>query len=208
MDASPTLITTLALCSYAAPLSQLIHAMKFQHRWSVARSLAQAMGMALAPQVQAILQTDARVRPATTWQVVPVPLSRQRWLERGFNQAEVLAEGLLGAMLRGAAAASSSLGPVSIIGDTGPVEARIARSVARWLSRTRETTAQTLVEPGQRFENLAQAFQATRDCAGAHIILVDDVMTTGATLDSATQALLEAGAARVIRVVLARADSP
>lgn len=185
-------VTTLALCSYAPPLDRMVQAMKFQRRWAVGRSLADALGKGVAATL--LDHMDGKGPPGTTaydkglgWFVTPVPLSPERWLDRGFNQAELLAEGIRGGLRQYCGSAPPSV---------------------RLLERTRHTTAQTLVEPGQRSGNLAQAFRIRRPCFGQRVILVDDVMTTGATLDSATRTLIDAGASEVIRVVLARADSP
>jgi len=115
--------------------------------------------------------------------VVPVPLSAERLAARGYNQAELLAR---------AYAELSGL--------------RCAPRAAR---RVRDTETQVGLSPRQRRLNVANAFGAERRLAGGQpIILVDDVCTTGATLDSCAAALLEAGAAQVWGLTLARARQP
>ena len=113
--------------------------------------------------------------------VLPVPLSRERLQERGFNQAALLARHIAGAKV-----------------DT----ALLLRLVA--------TEAQSSLPRSQRLRNLHRAFavEPTRATAlqGQRLVLVDDVMTTGATLNAAAQALRAAGAAHITALVVARTD--
>jgi len=111
--------------------------------------------------------------------VVPVPLSDQRLRQRGFNQALLLAQQLCS-----------------------------QRCLEQGLIRWRDTAAQSGLSRQDRLLNLAHAFmvppQSAQRLRGARVVLVDDVMTTGATLRACTQALLAAGVAKVDVVVLAR----
>jgi len=104
--------------------------------------------------------------------VVPVPTGTARRRERGYNQAELLARAL-------AAATGRAHDP-------------------RLLVRTRATATQTALHPGERRANVARAFAVPAGLAaelrGEHVIVVDDVWTTGATALACVQALLEAGA--------------
>ncbi len=113
--------------------------------------------------------------------IVPVPLHPRRRRERGFNQAEVLARRLARLLAIPTAGAA--------------------------LSRVRLTLPQVGLSDAERAENVRGAFRIVRPdvVAGRKILLVDDVMTTGATVRSASAALLGAGALRVGVLTLARA---
>jgi ComF family protein len=110
--------------------------------------------------------------------VVPVPLHwRRRW-SRGYNQSEVLAE-----------AWAQSL--------RVPLE-------RRWLRRVRSTVLQTSLTPTARHENVRGAFRTRSDprIRGSVVLLIDDVLTTGATASEAAKVLKRAGADRVVVAVL------
>jgi ComF family protein len=114
--------------------------------------------------------------------LVPVPLHPRRERERGFNQAERLSASL-----------AESLG---------------LRHEPRALVRRLDTPSQTGLRSRDRRQNVAGAFAVRRRAAVANrpVILVDDVMTTGATARACARALREAGAAEVRVVVAARVD--
>ncbi len=113
--------------------------------------------------------------------VVPVPLHwRRRW-QRGFNQSELLAE---------------------------RVAERYGLRPLRALRRVRATASQAGLTSSKRRANVSGAFAATKIQAveGRRILLVDDVMTTGATATACGSALKRAGALRVTVLTLARVD--
>jgi ComF family protein len=119
--------------------------------------------------------------------LVPVPLHRARQRERGFNQAEVLARGLV----RGLKKAGKAAPQVD----------------ADCLARTRPTLPQAGLSFRARQENVRGVFKVTETggVSGRDVVLIDDVMTTGATLSSCASALKKAGAQRVAALTLARA---
>ena len=124
--------------------------------------------------------------------VVPVPLHPRKLRRRGFNQALALACGALRARLH----------PVP----RGSGRPRLERDLLR---RVRDTPELGRQGPGARRAQVAWAFAVAdpRRVHGLRFVIVDDVMTTGATLDACGEALLEAGAKEVRVVALARAVS-
>lgn len=111
--------------------------------------------------------------------VVPVPLHKRRKLARGFNQSELLAQNFAG---------------------------RLNLQFLRPLTRHKNSKRQVDLEKTERFENVKNSIIAepTREIQGRKIILVDDVATTGATLNECAKALKTAGAAEVWGLVVAR----
>ena len=133
----------------------------------------------LAPALGALLAHRAPLSAAAYDVIIPVPLhiSRLRW--RGFNQAQLLAVHFAG---------PCTIDPHS-------------------LARVRPTRPQVDLHESERRRNVAGAFRVTRPARidGRRILLVDDVFTTGATVDECSDALLRAGAHSVDVLVLARA---
>ena len=113
-----------------------------------------------------------------TSHIVPVPLGKERRKERGFNQVEEVAKRVAG-----------ELG-INLETDL--------------IIRTRETESQVSLPRHKREENMRGAFKATRHADPSHTyILVDDVTTTGATLQATIDALKESGAEHIIPLALA-----
>ncbi|MDQ6719146.1 MAG: hypothetical protein M3Z17_12475 [Gemmatimonadota bacterium] len=116
--------------------------------------------------------------------LVPVPLNRQREKERGYNQSRLIAD---------AVSASWNI----------PVWADA-------IERTRATRSQTELSPEERRANVTGSvrFQSRRgDLDGSHIVLVDDVVTTAATLNECARALYDAGARIISYATFGRARS-
>ena len=111
--------------------------------------------------------------------IVPLPLARKRLADRGFNQSALLAE-------------------------------RVARRIgvpyiAQGLLKIRDTPPQAGLDRAARLKNVRGAFACERSLDGKHVAVVDDVMTTGATLSEAARSLKKSGAATVSAWVVARA---
>lgn len=111
---------------------------------------------------------------------MPVPLHRRRLASRGFNQSDVLLRHALAAEL-----------PIDVLS----------------LRRRRATRPQSGLDARGRAGNVRGAFEVRGPLTGRRILLVDDVVTTGATMAEAARALLRAGAKEVIGVCAARAES-
>jgi ComF family protein len=110
--------------------------------------------------------------------LMPVPLHRRRLIERGYNQSFELARGV-------ASVTGLPIHPAGIV-------------------RQRCTVPQAGLNQSERRANLRNAFRARRALHAAHICLVDDVITTGATGNALAATLLAAGAIRVSLMALAR----
>ena len=125
---------------------------------------------------RALAQSPVPFRPDL---ILPVPLAPARLAERGFNQALELARPL--ARLLGV-----------------PLE--ISR-----VHRRRDTAPQASLPWKERKQNIRHAFECELDLTGKSVLVVDDVMTTGATLDELARTLKQHGAVRVENFVVARA---
>jgi ComF family protein len=119
-----------------------------------------------------------RVAPPVGAVVVPVPLAFERMSERGFNQSLQIA--------RAFCTASG---------------ARLASDAVR---RIRHAPPQQTLALADRRRNVRGAFEAMRALHGAHVLVVDDVMTSGSTLDEIARVLRDAGAAHIHALVVAR----
>jgi ComF family protein len=131
--------------------------------------------LAAGPALAALLAPRIRTRPDL---VLPIPLSTQRLRERGFNQAFELAR-IIGKELN------------------APVDANLC-------IKTRDTAPQTHLPWKARRKNIKGAFVVLGNLDGRHVAVVDDVLTTGATLSELARNLKRAGAASVTGYVVAR----
>lgn len=102
--------------------------------------------------------------------IVPVPTSRRRYCERGYNQSEILAEYV-----------SEALGI----------------PILKALKRVKHSVPQSRVGTGMRYENVHNAFVSNVDLAGKNVIVFDDIYTTGSTASECAKALYKSGAGRI-----------
>lgn len=160
----PFISSATAIGPYDDRLRDVIHALKYDPRSTIARHLAARMRDA---GVDVLIGADA---------VVPVPLHRSRERTRGFNQARELAR-------------------------------HIGLPMTDVLLRTRKTDTQADLPADRRHANVRGAFALAPRAVvdGLVVVLIDDVMTTGATLNACAASLLDAGAAEVRALTAARA---
>jgi ComF family protein len=156
-----------------------IHALKYDRLHPAALSLGRMLAEAIAQ-----LASEA----PTEMLVVPVPLHRSKYTQRGFNQARSLAGHALGILKK-----SHPEWQLTMASST--------------LMRLRATESQAGLTPRMRRMNVRGAFSVSDPAAVMlkNVLIVDDILTTGATARSAAQALLKAGAASVWVATLARA---
>ena len=165
--ASPAVAWACAVDDYDGRMKEIIHALKYEGRRTIAPPLAALMRECGAP-----LLRDADI-------VVPVPLHPRREFQRGFNQADDLAR-------------------------------HLGLPVAKMLVRTKHTSSQIDLPAGQRHHNVRDAF-GLQPSAVSHmprvVVLVDDVATTGATLDACAMVLKRSGVKEVRALTAARVGS-
>ena len=166
--ATPSHLDRIAASAvFVSPLREAIHELKYNN----GRALARPLGVRMAAYWQEH-GFDADV-------IVPVPLHKARLVERGYNQAALLAR---------------VLGQATGI----PLDEKA-------VVRHKATQQQALLNAAERRENVKEAFTCRGDVAGMRIVLVDDVATTGATLEACAAALRAGGASGVWAFTLARA---
>lgn len=167
-------------CTLTGPAADLVHALKYEGWAEVAGDVCDVVMTTL----------ERHVVPAAGWApagatiVVPMPTTPRRERERGYNQAFLLAR-------RVATRTGLPLHPV--------------------LRRLRGAKSQTDLSPSQRRQNVRGVFSLAPIHAalpGADVLLIDDVLTTGATASEAAVALTRGGAAAVTLVAFARATPP
>jgi ComF family protein len=157
-----------------------IHALKYNRMHAAA--------CVLGPMLADAIGRLAREAPAEML-VVPVPIYRKKRARRGFNQARLLAEHAIRALRK-----------------THP-EWHLT-FVPGALMRVRATMSQAGLTPRQRRQNLRGVFRVANPTAiaGRHVLVIDDIFTTGATARAAAVTLTQAGAAGVWIATLARAE--
>ena len=133
-----------------------------------------AARVSLARPISQILGQSLQEHPFAADFVIPVPLHRTRERNRGYNQARLIARGL-------------------------PL--RMDNAIVR---RRKNTLSQTGLSRSQRSDNLAGAFEVVSNITGKAVLLIDDVMTTGATMNEMAKVLKKAGARRVEVLTFAR----
>jgi ComF family protein len=162
---------------YTGNLRKALLQLKFHGR----EYLGHRLGALLARAFEALPEPDSAI-------LAPVPLHPSRRRQRGFNQAELLARGLVRRLRKEARLHGSQL-------------------AADCLRRLRATLPQVGLSVSARRENVRGVFSVRRPerVRNRTVVVVDDVMTTGATLSACAAALKRAGASRILALSLARA---
>ncbi|MDR3738725.1 MAG: ComF family protein [Terracidiphilus sp.] len=175
----PPFERAVAYGPYEGRMRETLHAFKYDGLRPAARGLGRMLAAAIA---QIASEAPAELL------VVPVPLHRSKYASRGFNQARLLAAEALAALHKSHPDWKLTLAPDTLL-------------------RQRATLTQAGLTPRQRRMNLRGAFRVAQEDAvrDRHILLIDDILTTGATARAASSALLRAGAASVWVATLARA---
>ena len=181
----PSGVLRCGICvTQPSSLDACVAAVSYEYPWAGLVSLFKFSSRpAWATQMAQIMQANADVQPllAASDLVLPMPLSTARLRTRGYNQALVLAQAL-----------------------------RIEKLDSAVLLRIKDTTALSLLDREDRLRAMADAFAVEPQLApkvrGKRIVLIDDVMTTGATLHGAASVLKAAGAAHVAGLVFARTE--
>jgi ComF family protein len=182
--APPEFTKAVAFAPYDKQTRELLHLIKFEGQRELIRIV---LGSWLA-------QAIAKLREQTAAEliVVPVPLFAARERERGFNQATLLAKAALDRLRKTHPAWKLDLQPKA-------------------LRRVKNTKALFALDPAERRRSLKGAFrigspEAAEAIRGREVLLVDDIMTTGATARECSRVLLRAGAAKVWVATVAKAQ--
>lgn len=199
-DHPPFFDHAVAALDYSAPWQQLIAALKFKEDPALAKPLAHLLAQQVlhrwalrqAPSDVALRRNQPhrtnphRLRAGAPTLLVPVPLSAQRLRERGYNQAALVAGHLSKALHL-------------------PMNPRL-------LVRQRDTSRLMSLDADARQRHIRGAFGVqpglARQIEGRHVAIVDDVLTTGATVNELARTLWAAGAKEVSVWVVARTPAP
>ncbi len=179
--APPPFVRAVAFGPYQDRMKAAIHALKYDRLHPAARRLGRMLAVAIAQLVG---------EAAAEMLVVPVPLYRAKYEQRGFNQARSLAAYAVGFLRKSHPEWRLKLAPSALM-------------------RLRATESQAGLTFRQRRLNVRGAFTVSDPDAVKlkHILMIDDIFTTGATARAAAQTLVKAGAASVWVATLARARS-
>ena len=176
--AAPEFTRAVSYSSYDGELRELIRLLKFERVKGVAKLLAPKLGAT-------ILSLEAEAARELT--VIAVPLFAARVKQRGHNQSVLLADQALRWLKR-----------------ARPDWRLIPSHNA--LERRRSTESSFVLSRAGRRRNLRGAFRVTQDISGKEVLLVDDILTSGATARECARVLMRAGAAKVWVATLARAQ--
>ncbi len=178
--APPPFVRAVSYGVYQGRMREALHALKYDRLHPASAGLGRMLAEAMA---QLAAEAPAEML------VIPVPLHPSKYAQRGFNQSRSLAAAALGFLRK-----SHPQWRLTLASST--------------LLRQRATESQAGLTPRQRRQNVRGAFVVSDPArvTAQHVIVVDDILTTGATARAAAQALVQAGAASVWVATLARAQ--
>jgi ComF family protein len=176
--AAPEFARAVHYASYDGEIRSLIRLLKFERVRGVARLLGQQMA-------EAVLQLEGVA--ANDLLVIAVPLFKERERQRGYNQSVLLADEALRRLKT-----------------TRPQWKLTAAHTA--LERRKSTESSFVLSRKGRRRNLSGAFRVTGDVRGREVLLIDDILTSGATARECARVLMRAGAEKVWVATLARAQ--
>ena len=164
---------------FEGPLRNLIHKLKYEGKENLSRDLSSYLFEAWKryPELK-----ECQV-------IIPVPLHPSSFRERGYNQADLLAQELLKRMRQGLTK-----------------NEKIPELTKNTLGRAKKTRSQTHLSKEERAQNVKSAFQVKDDgkVRGQKVLLIDDVSTTCSTLNECARTLRKSGAKKVFGLTLAR----
>ena len=184
-DAIPTAIKRCGACiAKPPPMDECLSAVSYSYPWSdCIASYKFDNQPAWASTLALLMESAPYIEPAIDRAdvLIPIPLSTARLQHRGYNQALELCKHL-----------------------------KYAKTDSKILLRIKDTLTQSTLSKQERLKNVKTAFAVeplrAQDVKGKRIVLVDDVMTSGATLFASTKALRQAGAAHITAIVFARTE--
>ncbi len=158
-----------------SPIQQIIHHFKYRGMKKLGIYLGEIIGKELINDSNAIVKTFDII--------IPVPLYKTKERERGYNQAEYLCKGI-----------------------NNQLQKEFIKDIVK---RTRHTKSQTKLSLSERIENVKDAFEINKKykgkISGKRIILVDDVITTGSTLNEVIKELITEDVSQIFVITIAMA---
>ena len=177
LSAQPSIDQTHAVFTYDYPLNHLLQQFKYQEALSISRLFAHVLQQKIAQNKTLSALINGENQPNIDL-IIPMPMHPQRLKIRGFNQAHEIAKPVAKAL-------------------NIPLEPHLCQ-------RVKLTPPQASLPLKDRVTNIRGAFECNKNLEGLNIAIIDDVMTTGASLNELAKTLKKAGAARVECWVIAR----
>lgn len=181
MDAAPAAPPSTEVISLFSYRNHLVKTLIWELKYKGNKRVAKLIATVLHKRILQILSDRSLADGITCPVVIPMPVSKKRRKERGYNQCELVTDEL-----------SKMFGPSVTILPQG-------------LRKIKDTPRQTLMDRSARLENIKGCFESGDPfLRGKDIFLIDDVFTTGATMKEAESVLLNAEARKVVKMTICR----